>query len=803
MSHESKNQRLRQMVDACAELLFRHRNTLLLLFAAITLALGWGASQARLDPGFNKLIPLSHPYMQTLSDYSKVFSGANRILINVRAKDGSDIYSQPYMDALKKINDEVFFIPGVDRARVKSLYSPTVRYTEVTEEGFLSDVVVPARFTAQPDELDVVRRNVARSGEIGRLIATDQKGSMIVADLQDINPETGAKVDYADIAGKLEQIRAKYGNDKIEINIIGFAKVVGDVQEALGQVFAFFGIAFAITAMLLLAYSRSLKLTVVALLVALLPVVWLVGLLPVFGLGIDPMSILVPFLIFSIGVSHAVQMTNAWKQEVAAGKDSREAAKAAFRKLFVPGSVALLTNALGFMVIMLIDIQIVRELGATACLGVTLMIVTNKMLLPLVLSFLKLEPTALRSAAGARGGRQTLWWRLSGYATAWPGLFSIAVAMLLLGWGTVESRKLEVGDTGSGVAELRADSRYNRDHSQIVGSYAIGMDVLSVIVESRTDNPEGSCLKYPLMNAVDRFSLQMQGVAGVQSVVAVPTLVKFTIAGQNEGNPRWAGIPQTSEALRQGARAMGPETGLTVEGCGAQQVLVYLKDHKGATLANALSEAKRFIADNQTPGVKFRLAGGSAGVAAATNEAVEHAEVTMLLAIFGAISLLCLLTFRSWRAVLCIIVPLALVSILCNALMAQLGIGLKVSTLPVIALGVGVGVDYGIYLFERIETEMQERGLDLREAVYEALRQRGTAAVFTAFTMALSVGTWAFSSLKFQADMGILLAFMFFVNVFGAITLAPALAYWLNLALWQRKTVPAAAADGVQKHQTV
>ncbi|MCL6263256.1 efflux RND transporter permease subunit [Craterilacuibacter sp. RT1T] len=799
MNHPSKNNALRRMVDACSELLFRHRNTLLLLFAAVTLALGWGASQARLDPGFNKLIPLSHPYMQTLSDYSKVFSGANRILVNVRVKDGSDIYNKPYMDALKRINDEIFFIPGVDRTRVRSLYSPTVRYTEVTEEGFLSDVVVPARFTAQADELAVVQRNAARSGEIGRLIATDQKGSMIVADLQDINPDTGKKVDYAEIAQQLEQIRSKYGNDKIEINIIGFAKVVGDVQEALGQVFTFFGIAFAITALLLLAYSRSIKLTVVALLVALLPVVWLVGLLPVFGLGIDPMSILVPFLIFSIGVSHAVQMTNAWKQEVIGGKDAREAAKAAFRKLFVPGSVALLTNALGFMVIMLIDIQIVRELGATACLGVTLMIVTNKMLLPLVLSFLKLEPAAMHKAAAGKGERHAWWWRLSGYATARPALFSIFVGMLLLGWGTLESRKLEVGDTGSGVAELRADSRYNLDHKQIVGSYAIGMDVLTVIVESKTDMAEGSCLSYPLMNAVDRFSLQMQGVSGVQSVVGVPTQVKFTIAGQNEGNPRWAGIPQTSEALRQGARAMGPEGGLSVNDCHAMQILVYLKDHKGATLANVMTEAKRFIADNQTPGVKFRLAGGSAGVAAATNEAVEHAEVTMLLSIFGAISLLCLLTFRSWRAVLCIVVPLALVSILCNALMAQLGIGLKVSTLPVIALG--VGVDYGIYLFERIETEMQERGLDLREAVYEALRQRGTAAVFTAFTMALSVGTWAFSSLKFQADMGILLAFMFFVNVFGAITLAPALAYWLNLSVWQRKTENTMSATKAQTEQ--
>jgi hypothetical protein len=122
-----------------------------------------------------------------------------------------------------------------------------------------------------------------------------------------------------------------------------------------------------------------------------------------------------------------------------------------------------------------------------------------------------------------------------------------------------------------------------------------------------------------------------------------------------------------------------------------------------------------------------------------------------------------------------VILPLALVTVLCNALMAMLGIGVKVNTLPVVALGVGVGVDYGIYLFERIKHEMQE-GMKLVPAYIEALKQRGTASLFTAVTMTISVGTWYFSALKFQADMGILLAFMFLVNVFGAILLAPALA---------------------------
>ncbi|MNR07470.1 Membrane protein YdfJ [compost metagenome] len=196
-------------------------------------------------------------------------------------------------------------------------------------------------------------------------------------------------------------------------------------------------------------------------------------------------------------------------------------------------------------------------------------------------------------------------------------------------------------------------------------------------------------------------------------------------------------------------------------------------------MSHVVKEAKRIIAQVQVPELKFMLAGGNVGVMAASNDAVKRAEVLMLVALFGSVGLFCWLTFMSLRAVLCILVPLAIVAILCNALMAMLGIGLKVATLPVMALGVGVGVDYGIYLYERIQHEMAE-GADLRQAFYEAMCQRGTAAVFTALTMSIGVCTWAFAPLKFQADMGVLLSFMFLVNVLGAIFLLPALAAWFN-----------------------
>ncbi|MEN5037512.1 MMPL family transporter [Pseudomonas sp. TWI929] len=762
-------------VRSCADLLLDARRAWLGLFLLVTVALGYSATQVRLDPGFNKQIPVRHAYMLNFLDFSRAFTGANRLLVSVRWKGEGDIYRPEFLKVLQQVTDDVFFIPGVSRPSVTSLFTPNVRYVEVTEEGFVGDLVVPPQYAGTAEDLQKVRSNAARAGQVGRLLANDQRAALVRADLQDNDPRTGQPVSYVEVAKRLEDIRARYASADIEINVVGFAKLVGDVVEGLNTVLLFFVVAFLITAALLWVYSRSLRLTLVALLVALLPVVWLLGLLPLLGLGIDPMSVLVPFLIFSIGVSHAVQMTNAWRQDLLAGATAAQAAHSAFCKIFIPGSLALLMNALGFAVIMLIDIPIVHELGVTACLGVMLMIVTNKMLLPLVLSYLKVKVAAAPQTAAEQ--QHPLWWRLSALAQPGPALLVFSISLLLLGVGVFKARQLAVGDIGPGAPELRADSRYNQDNQRIVSSYAIGLDVLAVFVQAR--GIDEACLAPAVMRAVESFDFQMRNVAGVQSVQSVAGMGKEMIAGNNEGNPRWAAIPGSARGLQQGSMAYTPDSGLVTEGCQRMQVLVFLNDHEGATVAHVVSEARRIIATVQVPQATFHLAGGNVGVMAASNEAVKQAEVWMLAALFCSVGLFCLLTFRSLRAVLCIVVPLGIVAILCNALMAWLGIGLKVATLPVMALGVGVGVDYGIYLYERIQHEMAD-GQDLRNAFYRAMCQRGTAAVFTALTMSIGVGTWAFAPLKLQADMGILLAFMFLVNVFGAIFLLPALAAWFD-----------------------
>jgi predicted RND superfamily exporter protein len=216
--------------------------------------------------------------------------------------------------------------------------------------------------------------------------------------------------------------------------------------------------------------------------------------------------------------------------------------------------------------------------------------------------------------------------------------------------------------------------------------------------------------------------------------------------------------------------------------------MVFLADHKAETLRAVTSAIENFAATHPSAKATLRLASGPAGVMAATNEVVRAAEKPILYWIFGAVIILCLITFRSLRATLCIVVPLAIVNYLAYAFMVFLGIGLKTSTLPMVALGVGIGVDYGIYIFARLQTALKA-GAFFEDAMFAALKDAGAAVVFTGLTLAIGVSTWVFSDLKFQADMGWLLTFMFLVNMIGAIFLLPAMARWL----WRRHPSNAAA----------
>ena len=780
---------LARFIERVSGVIFGYRRHWLALFALLTLFFAASASRLTVDAGFNKMVPLEHPYMKVYRQYEKEFGGANRIAIALMQREG-DIFQRAYMAKLKALTDDVFLLNGVDRPSVKSLFTPNTRFIEVIEEGFAGGNVIPANFQGTDADLATVRANVNKSTEVGRTVATDFSGALVSAGLLEIDPQTGRRLDYFDFARKLEALRTKYSGGGQTVHIIGFAKAVGDIRDGARGVIVFFGVAFAITLVLMLWFVKDVKLTLVALAVAMLPVLWLLGTLPLAGFGIDPLSILVPFLIFSIGVSHAVQMVKTWEREVVGGVDGLTAAKRAFAKLFIPGTFALLTNVLGFAVIMLIPIAIVRELGMTASLGVGWMILTNKMLLPLLLSHLTLARPVLAREAYQESRTDRLWRAAARSIEPARAMAIVGIAGVVLAAGVLQAHHLKIGDYGIGVPELRPDSRYNLDNELIARKFAIGVNTLGVVAQ--TEGVPGACTNYDIMSAIDRFDWYMQNVPGTQSVISLAALAKTVNAGFNEGNIKWRQLPRDPQVMAQAVTPIDTSTGLLNPDCSAMQVLVNTTDQQGETLAGLVGAVKAYVAAHPTPHLELKLATGNMGVAAATNEAVARARWQMNLAIFGALFVMCMVIFRSLRATACILIPLAIVSVLCEALMPALGIGLKISTLPVIALGVGVGVDYGIYLYDRIDLHLRE-GKPLGIAFFEALNERGTAMVFTAVTMTIGVGTWAFSALKFQADMGILLAFMFFLNMLGAIFLLPALAAFLLRPRRGRAGAPDAA----------
>ena len=757
--------------------LFNHRHWVLLLCLLTTVLLGWQSTRLGLNASFEKMIPTGHPYIANYLANQKELSGlGNTVRIAVANKKG-DIYDTDYLRTLQSMNDRIFLLPGVDRVYMKSLWTPSTRWVSVTEDGLDGGPVIPDKYDGSPASLAELRSNVQLSNEIGQLVAFDQRSSIISIPLLSSTPD-GQPLDYAKLSVQLEALRAEFQSDNIDIHITGFAKKVGDLIDGLGQIMLFFAAAIAITTVVLYGYTRCLRSTFLVVLCSVVAVVWQLGLLPLLGYELDPYSVLVPFLVFAIGMSHGAQKMNGIMQDIGRGMHRVVAARFTFRRLFLAGLTALLCDAVGFAVLMIIQIKVIQDLAIIASIGVAVLIFTNLILLPVLLSYVGVNRCAaelsLKSERAEQSGQaRHVFWRFLDLFTRKPwALISVVVSLVAAVLGFMVSLHLAIGDLDAGAPELRPDSRYNLDDAFMTRSYGASSDLFAIMVKT----PKSACSSYDILRKVDDLDWQLRSLPGVDSTNSMALLNRRMLVGLSEGNSKWYEL-QNNQAMLNMITASAPR-GLYNESCSLLTLYVFLKDHKADTLTRLVNHVEAFAAANDTDEVKFQLAAGNAGIEAATNIVVKEANREMLFWVYGAVILLCLVTFRSWRATLCAVIPLMLTSILCEALMVGLGIGVKVATLPVIALGVGIGVDYALYVMTIMLGFLRE-GKSLSEAYYRALVSTGKVVMLTGITLAIGVGTWIFSPIKFQADMGVLLAFMFVWNMVGALLLLPALAYFL------------------------
>jgi hypothetical protein len=920
----------------------------------VSIALKW-----RPDAGFDKQIPLEHEYMRVLKQYESDFGSANNVLVALIKKPGTGtIYEEKFLAALKQTTDDVFFLKGVDRARVSSLFTPDVRYIEVVEGGFKGGNVIPAEYQPTPEMFQIVRDNVNKGGHVGRFTTKDERGAMVFSELLERDPVTGEKLDYDKLAFDLEdKIRGRYMSQKkyvytltkdiiagedypikdgeklkagevifkkgeqvyegfaqitavqkyirkfdalkkledgsiiipvkgkflevkevenpqydpnVNVHILGFAKVVGDITDAIPKVVGFFLGTLIMTMFLLWAYLGSFKLALLPLFCSIAAVVWEFGMLFGLGFGLDPFAILVPFLILSVSVSHAVQYCNAWVAEITLnGRNSFDASLETWRRLAIYGTMAIMTDVVGFILIALIPIDIVQEMAYNATLGMVAIIITNKIMMPIMLTWIDIgDPKEFAAKQDKRDAIfDPIWHVISNMVKPKQATIAILLSGLLLGWSLWKGKELQVGDSQAGVPELlpftkEAEKefegkaipkslRYNYDTKQVTENFAIGTDVIKVIAETQPD----ACTLYEVMHQIDRMGWHLTNDPGVQSVISLPWAGKQVNSAFNEAAPKYKVLPRNKFVMVQAITPIPTSTGLLNANCSAMAIFVFTKDHKAGTLEGIVNRVKKFNTDNAAefyddhkdikpetcdarlkalrvfgeakvakrkfvekyksthPGVKdeviekldkykkldetyksteaefkkvertvcpvnFALASAPTGVMAATNEVVHFWEKPILGIVYVGIILCVYLSFFEFTSIVCIMLPLALVSWMAYAVMAILGIGMKTATLPVVALAAGIGVDYGIYVYATM-ADAAACGFSLKEGLFRTLKMTGKAVVFTGITLSLGVATWLFSDLQFQRDMGKLLIFMFTANMFGAILLLPAIASFL------------------------
>ncbi|MBI3153870.1 MAG: MMPL family transporter [Burkholderiales bacterium] len=785
--------RLARAIQRIEDTLFARRAAVLVALVLLTLVMGVFALQLRMDAGFDKQLPVGHEYVQTFDTYRGDLIGANRLTVVVRARDGT-IWTRAGLTRLYEVTQAVMFLPHVSRGSVTSLWTPNAFVNEITEEGFRADPLIPG--TVTPEGLDdatiaSIARTASQGGFVGLLVSHDQDGAMITAELNEFDAE-GRRIDYVDYNAVLEALRARHEDDAFEVQMIGFAKQVGDIADGASAVLEFCLVALVLTALAVYGYCRSWRYTLLPVACSLASLVWQFGSLRLLGYGLDPLAVLVPFLVFAIGVSHGVQQVNTIVREIAHGKSGHDAARASFSALLVPGTLALVTAFVTFVTLLLIPIPMVRELAVAAALGVAYKIVTNLVMLPLAASYV--EPgQAYAARQMALRERRARWIAaLARLAQPRPAAAVLVAAAVVFVLAFLYSQDRVVGTLEPGAPELRPEARFNRDAVSIASSFDMGLDWLTVVFEA----PPDSCEAVAIGQQHDRFVLAMRGVPGVQSIDSYATQLRQYNEGYNEGNPKMSAVPIDPANYSALSFEVGRAPGTMRKDCSMTAAHLYLADHRTETIERVLDAAKAFRDAHPLPGLALRLAAGNAGVLAAVNDAVATSELPMMLYVYAVIVLLVFAVYRDWRAVLACCLPLTVGTFVGYAFMKALDIGLTVATLPVMVLAVGIGVDYAFYIYNRLQLHLAA-GRAIGEAVGRALQEVGVATIFTAITLAIGVATWSFSALKFQADMGKLLAFMFMINMVMAMTVLPAFAVWIDRLIPRRRP---ARAPGMLGH---
>jgi len=753
------------------EWLIDKRRWVSLVTIAFTLFMTYEAMQLQMFTSFGELLPYRHPFIAVHSRFSTKFGGANNITIMFEVKEGT-IFTQDTLARIFAATQEVDKLPDINHDQIDSIGHRTTRYLTM-QGGSISSPPVMRRPPASQQDVDQIRNIVHYSENLhGILVSLDDKAALIRANFYE------GRIDYRQIFYDVNnKIIDAFQTDNLKIWVAGEPRLYGWIYRHANDVFWILVWTYCIEWVLRWMYFHDWRGSLRPTITGLLAAIWGLGFINLIGFALDPLMLVVPFLITARAVSHAIQMHDRYYEEYQKNDwDKRKAIVAAFAELFVPTFSGIATDALGVLVILLIPVVMLQKLAITASWWIFAITVSEILLNPIVYYYLRApepEMVILRD----EGWFRTAMDRVTNATLSRPGR-----VITIAGWSAVAVlsaiflRGLTIGDPTAASPLLWQDSQYNQAHTRIQQFFG-GVEPLIVVVEGK----KKKALQEPVaLEAMESFQRYVDGDPEIGYSFSLADIVKSITMVFFDTDPRWGIIPQEVGRVANlfffyFAGSPPSETSKYLDpSYTTGNVTFFCRNHQGDTVKRIINRCRDYISKFPSNEVDFLLAGGLIGVTAAANEEIVRNDILMNVLGLGTIYFILLFTYRSFAAGFYMLLPLFVSNGFVNAFMSVRNIGVNLHTLPVVTVGIGFGIDYGLYIVSRIIEEIRTSG-DIYQATKTALCTTGKGVTFTAVTMVMSTLFWTSSNIRFDAEMGGLLAMWMAISFLASQTLMPAL----------------------------
>jgi predicted RND superfamily exporter protein len=754
------------------EVLIQQRRWVIAVVMILTAAMAWMAAHVEVKTVFSDLLPKNHPYVAVNQKFKATFGGSNMVSIMLETEQG-DIFDPKVLAKVQKVTVGLQQVDSIDTYQIVSIASKKVKEVRASTEGVESRPIMWPELPKTPEEIATLKEAVLNNSLIyGPYVSMDMKATLITADFLD------GDINYSKAFDQIMALVKEASGDGVMVRVVGEPVLYGWVNYYLDETILIFFAAIASLVLILLLITRTWHGTLLPLLAGVISAIWALGAAELMGFHLDPLVIVVAFLITAQAISNSVQLISRYDDEIARGASSSSAAALASAKnLFKPSMLAIVADAGCVLVVALTPIPMLEKISYIGTVWILSIFVSALVMTPVMLSFFEgrqtpVHPVNIRPVLdgilGACAAVVTTRWR---YAVLGLALLVFVVS----GWYAFN---LKVGDANPGSPILWPDSSYNRDATDINRQFQ-GSDRMFVVVAGKE---KGAMREPEVLDSMASFQRYMESQPEVGGSISLADILPQVRRVLREGNPMYA-------ELGRDANENGELTYMFVSGsdpgdmdryadADAQNgaVTLFFRDHQGETIRTAVARVQEYVANNPIEKAEYLLAGGLVGVLAAVNEVILAGQIEAIALALLVLVVCCTVTYRSTVAGVFFMIPVMLSNTITFSYMALNDIGMNINTLPVVALGIGLGVDYTFYIVDGIREELHHSS-DVEAAILKSLRSAGRGVLITALTLITSVGLWSFSSLRLQADMGLLIALWLFISAFSALFIMPAIVY--------------------------